>query len=488
MELAVKLKNIKQSYGTKDVLSIEELAVYQNERIGIVGSNGSGKSTLLRLIKGELQPDYGQVQREIDFLYYSQIPQEELVTRQTKELDGELVSRFGLTKNTPGLSGGEQAKFRLAELLSGYEMGLLLDEPTTHLDAPGIQLLIEELRYYYGTLIFVSHDRTFLNELATKIWEVKDGQVTAYSGNYNDYQAQKALQESVAAKARDQYQKEKQRLEAAVVAKKAQAEKSSQLSAKKRQKNIRPDRLSSSKQKDTVQKNLQKTAKALESRLEQLDVPEVSQKQRSIKFPPSKTVVLHNKYPLVGTDFMLKQGEKILLEPADFQFALGEKIAIIGANGVGKSSFLNGLLKEEEHLLRSPKVVFSIYQQLAYQLRSSESVLHYLMKQTDYPEKLVRSILHNLGFSQGEIHKSLAVLSGGEATRVQLALVFVRSANILLLDEPTNFIDLATIEALENLIQAYPGTVLFTSHDQVFVEKIATQVYQMKDRKLIQIR
>ena len=487
MELAVKLKNIKKSYGIKDVLHIEELTVYQNERIGIVGSNGSGKSTLLRLLKGEIQPDSGQVQREIDFLYYPQIPQAGLITPAKKELDGELISRFGLTKNTPGLSGGEQAKFRLAELLSGYEMGLLLDEPTTHLDITGIQLLVEELRYYYGTLLFISHDRTFLNELATKIWEVQDGQVTVYSGNYDAYQEQKALQEAVTNKAQDQYQKEKQRLEAAVAAKKAQAEKSRQLSAKKRQKNIRPDRLSSSKQKDTVEKNLQKTAKALASRLEQLQAPESSQRLQKIKFPPSKTVALHNKYPFIGTGFTLKR-EEILLEQVDFQFALGEKIAIVGANGVGKSSFLNAILENNEHIIRSPKVVCSIYQQLAYQLQGPESVLHYLMKQTEYPEKLVRSILHNLGFSPGEVHKPLTVLSGGEATRVELASVFVRPANVLLLDEPTNFIDLATIEALENLIQAYPGTVLFTSHDQAFVDKVATQVYQICERQLVRIR
>lgn len=127
-----------------------------------------------------------------------------------------------------------------------------------------------------------------------------------------------------------------------------------------------------------------------------------------------------------------------------------------------------------------------IVRQLAYQLTGSESVLVYLMKKTDYPEKLVRSILHNLGFSQEEIRKPIAVLSGGEATRLQLALVFLRPANILVLDEPTNFIDLATVEALEELIRAYPGTVLFTSHDQAFVEQVASQIYEMKDKQLVE--
>ena len=208
-------------------------------------------------------------------------------------------------------------------------------------------------------------------------------------------------------------------METAIEQKKAQATKANQLSAKKRQKNIRPDRLSSSKQKDTVQKSLQKTAKALASRLDQLEAPDAQSRQRKIHFPSSQMLTLHNKYPLTGTDFTLQKGNKLLLDRCDFQFGLGEKIALVGDNGVGKTSFLQALIAGDEHLTRSPKVVFSFYQQLAYQLKGKEALLTYLMKETAYPEKLVRSILHNLGFSQTEINKPLDVLSGGEATRLQ---------------------------------------------------------------------
>lgn len=198
-------------------------------------------------------------------------------------------------------------------------------------------------------------------------------------------------------------------------------------------------------------------------------------------------MTLHNKYPLSGTNFTLQKGNKLLLDRCDFQFGLGEKIALVGDNGMGKTSFLQALIAGDEHLTRSPKVVFSFYQQLAYQLKGKEALLTFLMKETDYPEKLVRSILHNLGFSQIEINKPLDVLSGGEATRLQLARVFVRPANILVLDEPTNFIDLSTIEALEELIRAYPGTVLFTSHDRAFVEQVATKIYELKDQRLLEV-
>ncbi len=256
--LSIKLTNIQQSFGAKELFSIKELTAYQGDRIGIIGSNGQGKSTLLKIIKGDLIPDVGKVQREVEFNFFTQIDEiNEL--KNIDLLDWELMGRLSVPKNQVNtLSGGEETKFRLTQILSDYQMGLMLDEPTTHLDRAGMHILIEELRYYYGTLLFVSHDRTFLNQLATKIWEVRDGKVYEYLGNFDDYQEQKKQETLENERAIERFLKEKQRLESAIIKKKEQAEKSNQLSAKKKQKNIRTDRLSSSKQKDTVQANLQK--------------------------------------------------------------------------------------------------------------------------------------------------------------------------------------------------------------------------------------
>ena len=148
---------------------------------------------------------------------------------------------------------------------------------------------------------------------------------------------------------------------------------------------------------------------------------------------------------------------------------------------------MNHILNDSKGIVLSPKVVFASYQQLSYKMTESESILVYLMKQTDYSESFVRSILHNLGFYQTEILKPVKNLSGGEATRVQIALLFVKPANVLILDEPSNFIDLPTIEALEKLMRDYLGTVIFTSHDQLFVDQVANEVYQVVDQKLKKI-
>ena len=479
--LTVKLSNINKKYGAKDILSIENLSAYNGDRIAIIGANGQGKSTLLEIIAGTVQQDSGIVQKEIEFKLFEQIAEtEELI--DTDNIDWKLLNNFSVPKNKiETLSGGEETKYRLTQLLSSYSMGLLLDEPTTHLDNKSVNVLIDELKYHYGTLIFVSHNRFFINQLANKIWEIENGTVYEYGGTYDDYLEQKQMKLLEIENSNEQFIKEKKRLESAIKKKKEQAEKSSNVSNSKKNKSIRPDRLASSKQKDTVQKRQQKTAKAMESRLNQLGGMEKIYTQNEIIFPPSQTTELHNKFPIMGDNFYLKKGEKILFDKCNFQFLLGQKIAIIGNNGVGKTSLLKSILRKEEGIIVSSKVIFSTYHQMSYKVFDDESVLSYLMNQTEYQESIVRSILNNLGFSQSEVLKSVKDLSGGESTRVQIAMLFTKPSNVLILDEPTNFVDLKTIEALEKLIKAYNGTVIFTSHDPYFIKNVAEVTYKIED-------
>jgi len=482
--LAIKFTGVRKSFGVKNVLDIEKLTAYENNRIGIIGDNGSGKTTLLKLIQGEIIPENGHIQREIGFNYFSQMADATEITNP-ESIDWELVSRLKIPKNKVStLSGGEETKYRLAQVLSSYQMGLLLDEPTTHLDHKGIDYLIKELKYYYGTLIFVSHDRYFLNQLATKIWEIKDTQVTEYLGNYDAYKHQKAIEALRQQRSAEKYIKEKNKLAAAISKKKSQVARAKKVTTMKKQQNIRPDRLSSSKQKDTVQKGLEKSAKAMETRLDQLDETTRPVRKRKIWFPKVDLLEMHNKFPIRGERVNLKKGEKQLLEDSDFQFSLGKKIAIVGDNGVGKTTLLNHIVSNGAGIIVSPKVVFSVYRQMDYKFNEAESILHYLMARTNYPETVVRSILNNLGFGQTAVTKLLTSLSGGEATRLSLAATFTQAANILILDEPTNFVDLNTIEALEGLIKACSGTVLFTSHDAHFVKNVADEVYLLDKQQL----
>ncbi|KKK32949.1 ABC transporter [Salinicoccus sediminis] len=478
-ELSVKLKDIDVSFGNKDVLKIGELTAYMNDRIAIIGPNGAGKSTLLKIIAGDFKGFEGTVQREMDFNYFAQI--DELDAAVDDSFNFELLSRLNVPDNT-NLSGGEETKFRLAQALSEYKLGLLLDEPTTHLDQESVNLLIDELEYYFGTLIFVSHDRHFINSMADKIWEVSDGSVREYTGNYDDYEEQKEQENLEHERQYRSFVSEKKRLEAAA---QKQMEKAAKMGGDKaRKQDIKPDRLSSSKQKDTVQKQAFKAAKSIESRLGRLDEVERMEDGTSLRFPMSEAMEIHNKFPVMGQDVTVKRGDRVLLDRVSFQFPLGRTVAIIGNNGSGKSSLLHEIMEDAEGMDISPKVKIESYRQMDYKMFTDEPVIRYLMKQTEFREPLVRSILQNLGFSQDEVTKPLHDLSGGEATRVSLALMFVRPSNVIILDEPTNFIDLNTIEALETFIRAYRGTIILTSHDKYFVERTADLVYEIRNGKL----
>lgn len=464
--LAVNITNLQVSFGNQLELSIDSLRVYQQDRIGIIGENGVGKSTLLKLIAGELFPDHGKIQTEITFNYLPQLT----YLAEAKDLNLELASHFQLRLEETSerkWSGGEERKIELIRLLSSYEQGMLLDEPTTHLDRKSIERLIEELRYYYGTLVFVSHDRYFLDELATKIWEVKDGEIREFSGNYSAYLTQKELEKKTQLREAESIMKEKKRLEKSIQEKKKQAEKLEKVSSKKKKQQIRPDRLSSSKQKDSVQKAIQKNAKTLERKLQKIGETTKPQQMKQIRFPVPKSLELHSRYPIMGQNVQLERSGRTLL-----------------VNGSGKTTLLEHIRKQGEGILLSPKVSFQVYQQKGYQMTSEESIIRFVMRQTEFSESLVRSLLNHLGFAQETLTKPLCTLSGGEATRLTIALLFTKPSNVLLLDEPTNFIDMATIEALEKLMQIYPGTILFTSHDSYFVERTADEVYEIKGQKI----
>lgn len=478
----MKLQNIEQQLGTNRDLTIKTLSLYAHDRVGVIGDNGAGKTTLLNLISGRLVPDRGYVQRWTTFAYYQQVGK---LGGSTVELDGELLSRFHVPKEMlTHFSGGEAAKFRLTQTLSTATPGMLLDEPTSHLDAAGVDLLLRELRNNDRTLVVVSHDRYFLDHLVTQIWEVAHGHVTAYPGNYTAYLATKEAERVQQAHQAADYRREEHRLQRALTKKQQQATRLAHVTKKQKRRQIKPDRLSSSKQKDTVQKGVQKSAKSIAGKLARLTSVKGPSRALRVRFPLPPTLTLHNPYPVMGERLTLTRGDRILLQDAHFQFANGQKIALVGQNGSGKTTLLAHILAAKPGIVLSPKVVFSVYHQFDYQLSGKGSLLNVIRQQSDYPESTIRSVLHQLGFSQAAIGKPVSTLSGGETVKVALALTFLRPANVLVLDEPTNFLDLTTIVALQDLIAAYPGLVLFATHDRYLVEQCATAVYKIDHAQL----
>ena len=479
-QVCFELENLEMTYLDKEILKIERLAFHQFDRIGIVGKNGAGKSTLLKLLANNIQPTRGTVKRHVESGYFKQ-----LEAPTVEEADGALLGRLAVPKNSEELSGGEQTRLKLAQLFTHYYEALLIDEPTTHLDQEGISFLLDELRYYYGALVLISHDRVVLDALVTTIWEVRDGEVHVYSGNYSDYQVQKQVEREQQSQAHEQFIKEKNRLKKSAQEKMKKAKKITQAgNMSKREANATPNKSLMTKSKGTSQKSVHRAAKAIEQRIEHLKEVEAVQEESQIVFRQSKTVELYNKFPIMADQLTLQVKENVLLNKTSFQLPLGKKIAITGANGVGKSTLLHHISNNGAGLTISPKTKIGYFRQMSYRFTSDETVLEFVKSHSEYDEGFLRSVLHAMQFVDTDIQKNVQSLSGGEMIRLQLCQLFLGEYNILLLDEPTNFLDVPAIEALEQFIAGYEGTIILVSHDQAFIKNVADIKYSIIEKKL----
>src|SRR5690625_220760 len=480
-QICFELIDVEVVFLDEKILQIDRLAVHQFDRIGIVGKNGAGKSTLLKLLAHKIQPTKGKVNAHVGCGYFEQIE-----PPTTSKADPKFLGKLNVPKVSQQLSGGEQTRKKLAQLFTNYYEALLIDEPTTHLDQEGISFLIDELRYYYGALIIISHDRTVLNELVTTIWEIEDGKVCVYSGNYDEYMAQKELKLEQQNQAYEQFIKEKSRLEKAAQEKMQKAEKIAQASRmSKKESRAKANRMFETKSKGTSQKAVQRAAKSIEQRMERLEEIAPVKEERLLAFHQSKTLALHNKFPIMADELTLQMGDKVLLNEVSFQLPLGKKIAIIGKNGSGKSTLLHHIANKGQGIILSPKAKIGYFRQMSYRFTSDETVLQFIKNSSDYNEGFIRSVLHLLQFVGTDIRKKINSWSGGEAIRLQLCRLFLGRYNIVLLDEPTNFLDFHAIKALVQFILAYEGTILFVTHDQTLINHVADVTFNIVDKKFI---
>lgn len=482
--LVIELTAVELSYQGNLILDIPHLSIYQWEKIGIVGSNGVGKSTLLKLIAGKLDPDKGIVKRHIDSRYFSQLGRGE----RKSDSNGKINSLLKVTHERIGqLSGGQETRLKLAEVFGTYSEGLLLDEPTTHLDDEGKNFLIKELENYYGTLLIVSHDRGFLDQTVSKIIEIKDHQVKVYQGNYCDYQKQVAEEELANEREILKITKERNRLSQLQKDLQKQAQGAEKVSHSQKQRQIKPNRLAGTKEKGSIAKGLHKRSKGVNKRLELLGETPRRTVQVPITFQPNHQLTLHNNFPIRGESLSLVRNQKVLLSKSDFQFDLGKVHVIQGPNGCGKSSLLKQIVAGQAGVYLSPKVVFGYFEQDSFRQPPADSLLSYLLKETSSSETLIRSVLHHLGFEHASLRTAVSNLSGGEYLKVLLAKTFLSESNVLILDEPTSFLDVGTMEALQRLIKAYQGTVILVAHDEYFVAAVGEVFWEFIDEKLVRI-
>ena len=487
MELLIKGKDIFVEYSGRDILKINGLELYSYDRIGLVGENGAGKSTLLKVLLGELVPSEGKIKRLGEFAY---IPQLDEATLQ-EPTDFALMGKLGVNQiEAKTMSGGEETRLKIAQALSEQVHGIFADEPTSHLDREGIDFLIGQLKYFPGALLEISHDRYFLDEVVDKIWELKDGKITEYWGNYSDYLSKKEEDGKAQAAKYEKFAAEVERLEKSAEDKRKQAQKIDQKSKGSARKNSSEDggRLGHQKTVGSKQKKLHNAAKSIEHRIEALGDVQASENSQRIYFRQSEALKLHNPYPIIADGITKRFGDKVLFEDASFNISLGAKVALTGDNGTGKTTLIEMIFNREEGIDISPKAVIGYFVQNAYKYNLNQNVMEFMQENCDYNVSEIRSVLASMGFKQNDIINRLAVLSGGEMIKLKLAQMLLGKYNILLMDEPSNYLDLLSLEALDQLMRNYAGTIIFISHDKRLVDNVADVIYEIKDQKIVQIK
>jgi len=484
MSALIKAKEIHVEFLGREVLAIDHLEVHDYDRIGLVGANGAGKSTLLKILLGEIPLPQGKIVRDGNFTYIPQL--DDVVVHE--EVDPALLGKLGVYRlDLEHMSGGEETRLKIAQALSEGMHGIFADEPTSHLDREGIDFLIKQLAFFTGALLVISHDRYFLDQVVDKIWELKEGKINEYWGGYSDYLSQKEEERKNQSAQYRQFISERARLEKAITEKKNQARKVDQKAKGASRKNSSETggRLSHQKTVGSKQKKLHNAAKNMEHRIELLGDVKPPEVIRSVHFRQSKSLELHNPFPIVGNEICKQVGNKVIFEKASFQFPLGAKIAVTGSNGTGKTTLFKMIMNGEDGISISPKAAIGYFAQNGYKVDRHQGVMEFMQKNCDYQISEIRNVLASLGFSQHDVRKELSVLSGGEMIKLQLAKMLLGRYNILLMDEPSNFLDLPAVEALENLMKDYAGTIIFITHDVRLLENVADFVYEIKDKKII---
>lgn len=457
--MLLKAKDVTIRAGAKTLIEIQDLEIYDGDRIGLVGKNGAGKTTLLKTLAGLLPLESGAIERFGKIEYLPQLKEQEA-----------------------DKSGGEITQQFIQRAFSKQAGILFADEPTTHLDIQHIEWVENSLQHWKGAYVVVSHDRAFLDRVCHKIWEIDEQKLRVFKGNYEQYSEQKKKQQREHEQAYKKYTLKQQQLKKALQQKKEKAKRA----AKK------PKQVSASDAKITgakpyfakKQKKLDKAAKTIETRLQQLEKVEKPYEEKPLKMTLPFQEQLHNKTVIQVNRLEGKIAGQRLWEKASFFIKGGDKVAIIGPNGSGKTTLLNHILDRADGVSVSSACRFGYFKQDLSILDEDKTILENVKKDSYYDETFIRIVLARLKFKKDDVFKKIRLLSGGERVKVALAKLFVSGHNILVLDEPTNFLDLEAVEALENLLMEYEGTLLFVSHDRRFVEKIAAKIIVIENQQL----
>jgi macrolide transport system ATP-binding/permease protein len=474
--LVIESGNIKKFYGDRLVLDIDKLNIYSEDRIGVVGVNGVGKTTLINILSKRIDPDEGWVKLRGKTEYISQLDEPEVY-----EISSEMASKFGVHRLwNENMSGGEKTRFKIAKALENESILIFADEPTSNMDIEGIELAEKMLTEYKGGLIIISHDRSFLDKLCNKIIELEGGKIKIYEGNYSDYSRQKLHDKERAQFEYEEYIKEKKRLEGVIADTKQKA------GSIKRP----PNRMGNSEARlhkmggQKAKANLDRKIRNVEKRIEHLEVKEKPKKISKINIDIMPSDDIYSKIIIEGKKVNKSFGNKIIFKDAEFSIYNGSKVALIGPNGCGKTTLIKMIMDRDNSIRLSKGAKIGYFSQDMSILNDNLSIIDNVMESCIYPESFARLLLARLLFKGDEVYKKVGVLSGGEQIKVSFAKIILQDINLLILDEPTNYLDINSLEVMEDTLKDYDRTLLFVSHDRSLITKVATQIMTVENYKI----
>ncbi len=484
MKEIVKLHQISLEILDRIIFKDINATVGRGEVIGLIGRNGSGKTTLLQILQGKVKQTGGQVEwlnQQTEVFLVDQEKQTYALEHVT-QLEASLMAKWHIP-DVPykALSGGEKLKIRLAKGFAIAPELLLLDEPTNHLDLESTQLLIDQIEKYSGTIIFVSHDRYFLDKVATKIWSIENRKLIEQKGNYSNYIKIRERKRLTQAREYEKQQKKIDLVESQINELKSWSNKAHAQSTK--QEGFKEYYRVKAKRMDS---QINSKRKRLEKELEKSKVERVEE-DRQVCFSLQANTKVGKRF-LEVKNLKKQFGNRLLFERTNFTIQHGERVALIGPNGCGKTTFLNILMGNEPaqgDIWISPSANIGYLTQQVFDLPLDQTPEQLFRRETFKERGQVQNLMKHLGFTASQWSEPIERMSMGERVKCKLMLFILDDKDVLILDEPTNHLDLPSREQLETTLAEYNGTLVVVSHDQYFLSK-TTSVQLLFENQRIQ--